>query len=135
MELSTIIEILKEINIGQLLLIFLGAWFLYGRLIKKMDTRFDKIDKRFEKVDERFEKVDERFEKIEGKIETIIKDLNSLNTKVVVLENKIEVIAKDLNSLNTRTAVLESKMSDINTNVTHLLWHSQAHPHKEAQEE
>ena len=68
---------------------------------------YSRLDKRFDAIDKRFEKNDERFNGID----------------------------KELSQLNTRVAVIESKLSDISTNVTHLMWHHQSLPQKEAKEE
>ena len=90
---------------------------LYGFLRNfkiDMDNQFEKIEKRFEKIEKRFEKIEERFEKIDGRFSNI--------------EREIQVI-------NTRIAVMESRLNDISTNVTHLMWHHQALPHKEVKEE
>lgn len=60
---------------------------------------------------------------------------HNLNTKIEKLEDKVDGIDKDLQQVNTKIAVMESKTNDISVNVSHLMWHSQAIPPKDAQEE
>lgn len=69
-------------------------------LWREINSRFDKVDARFDKVDARFDKVDARLDKVEGIV----------------------------TGLNTRLALVESKMADLNTNVSYLMWHTQAIP-------
>ena len=42
-----------------------------GRLMTKLDERFDKIDERFARIDERFDKIDERFARIDERFTRI----------------------------------------------------------------
>lgn len=43
------IELLKEINIVQIIILFIGAWFFYNRL----DAKIDKLGEKIEDVDRR----------------------------------------------------------------------------------
>lgn len=56
---DTIIEILKEINIGQLIAIGAMMWVMYGRLDRKIDKLSDKV-----------EDIDRRLCRIEGSLAT-----------------------------------------------------------------
>ncbi len=71
--METIIEILKEVNIAQLLSMIAVMWFGYNRLdkkIDKMDAKFDKINERIDKLSEKIEDVDRRLCRIEGSLAT-----------------------------------------------------------------
>jgi predicted nucleic acid-binding Zn-ribbon protein len=74
--MEVFIEILKEINVSELIAMGIMLWFFYSRMEKK----FDKINDRFEKVDARFEKVDARFEKIEITLNDIDKRVFGIET-------------------------------------------------------
>ncbi len=74
--MESFIELLKEVNIAQIFIIFAGGWFFYNRLDKKMETRFEKIESRFEKVDARFQKLEERMIRFENdmiEVKTILR--------------------------------------------------------------
>lgn len=53
------IELLKEINIIQIIILFMGAWFFYNRLDNKID-----------KLGEKVEDIDRRLCRIEGSLST-----------------------------------------------------------------
>lgn len=72
-----------------------------------------------------YSRIDKRFD--EMKLE-----INKIKTESAT---DIKEIRSDLGILNTRIAVIESKLSDISTNVTHLMWHHQSLPQKDAREE
>ncbi len=55
--------------------------------------------------------------------------------KINAMDNRLSSVEKDIQQLNTRTAVIESKIADISTNVSHLMWHNQSLPPKEAGEQ
>lgn len=59
------LQLLKEINIGQIFIISCIGWFFYSRLKNDMDRRFEKIDNRFEKMDGRFDKMETRVGRLE----------------------------------------------------------------------
>lgn len=58
-----------------------------------------------------------------------------LNSHMERQDKKIDGIEKDLQQLNTKVAVIESKITDISSNVSHLMWHHQSLPQKEAEEQ
>lgn len=45
------IELLKEINIAQIFVIFAGGYFFYDKMDKKMEGRFEKIDNRLTRLE------------------------------------------------------------------------------------
>jgi len=47
----------------------------------------------------------------------------------------VEDIKKDLQNQGTKIAIIESKLTDISSNVSHLMWHHQALPTKDVQEQ
>jgi hypothetical protein len=67
---ETIIEFLKEINIGQLIAIAGMFWFFYSRLDNKMDERFNKLGDKVEKLEGKIEDIDRRLCRIEGSLAT-----------------------------------------------------------------
>lgn len=105
-----LIEILININIGQLIAIGLIAWFFYSRLDGKIIKLGIDVNSKIDRVQENIEKMREK------------------------LEAKIEPIEKDLIQINTRLAVMESRVADIATNVMHLMWQNQSPPSKEVEE-
>jgi len=88
MELIQVFEILKEVNIAQLIVIGMMFWFFY----KRVNEKFDKIDARFDKIDARFDKVNERIDKLSEKVEDIDRRLcrieGSLSTQGSCLFNQ-----------------------------------------------
>lgn len=78
---------------------------------------FYRFGRNQESIDRSFKAIDEKFKAVNDRL------------------NKLDSMEKDIQQLNTRMAVVESRLNDISTNVTHLMWHSQAFPHKEVQEE
>lgn len=66
MEWNYVIELAKEINLAQLVVIGLMFWFFYNRLDAKIDKTHERIDKLSEKVDD----VDKRLCRIEGSLAT-----------------------------------------------------------------
>ncbi len=52
-----------------------------GRLMTKLDERFDKIDERFDKIDERFARIDERFGRIDERFGKVEKSIAGLDAK------------------------------------------------------
>lgn len=73
MNIDWILEILKEINIAQLIAIGAMIWFFYQRLEKKIDKvneRIDKVNERIDKLSEKVEDIDRRLCRIEGSLQT-----------------------------------------------------------------
>lgn len=73
--MESFLEILKEINITQIIIIFAGMWFFYNRLDNKIDRvenrLADRIDKVENSLNERIDKVEQRIDKVEKKLELI----------------------------------------------------------------
>ncbi len=73
--MESFLEILKEINIVQIIIIFAGMWFFYNRLDNKIDRvenrLADRIDKVENSLNERIDKVEQRIDKVERKLELI----------------------------------------------------------------
>jgi len=73
MELIQVVEILKEVNIAQLIVIGMMFWFFYKRVnakFDKIDARFDKVNERIDKLSEKVEDIDRRLCRIEGSLAT-----------------------------------------------------------------
>jgi len=73
MELIQVFEILKEVNIAQLIVIGMMFWFFYKRVnekFDKIDARFDKVNERIDKLSEKVEDIDRRLCRIEGSLST-----------------------------------------------------------------
>jgi hypothetical protein len=112
------LEFLEKVDIIVLLAIAGMFWVFNGRL-----------DKKFDKIDFKINDLGKRIEDLSAKV-----DRNEANFNGK-LDAKIDPIEKDIIQMNTRMAVMESRLSDISTNVTHLMWHSQAVPSKEEAKE
>lgn len=65
-----IINVLKEINIGQLLVIGAMIWFFYNRLDQKLESKSNDLSARIDKLSERVEDIDRRLCRIEGSLAT-----------------------------------------------------------------
>ena len=75
MEINTIVLLLKEINIIQLISIGIMLWFFYSRLdkkIEKLELKIDNIDLRLsnkiDKLNDKVEDIDRRLCRIEGSL-------------------------------------------------------------------
>jgi hypothetical protein len=64
MEWQYVIELAKEINLAQLVIIGLMFWFFYSRL----DGKINKLDEKINKLDEKVDDVDKRLCRIEGSL-------------------------------------------------------------------
>ncbi|MCE2983703.1 MAG: hypothetical protein LW832_09085 [Parachlamydia sp.] len=109
---------------------------------KNLDDRFKTIDDKFKNIDDKFKNIDDRFDRIEARLVKIELSINSLDSRIhslegriLTIENKLNRMDERFNSMDTRVAVIETRLTDIGTNVSHLMWHNQSLPHKEAQEE
>lgn len=71
--METFLEILKEINIAQTIIIFAGLWFFYNRL----DNKIDKVEKR---LNDRIDSVEKKLIALEDKLTNRIDNLYSLFT-------------------------------------------------------
>ena len=77
------LEILKEINITQIIIIFTGMWFFYNRLDNKIDRVENRLADRIDKVEN---SLNERIDRVE----------NSLNERIDKVERKLELIQDKL---------------------------------------
>ncbi len=69
--MESFLEILKEINITQIIIIFAGMWFFYNRL----DNKIDRVENR---IADRIDKVEKKLELIQDKLMTRIDNLYNL---------------------------------------------------------
>jgi len=80
--MESFLEILKEINITQIIIIFAGMWFFYNRLDNKIDKVENRLSERIDKVEnslnERIDKVERKLELIQDKLMTRIDNLYNL---------------------------------------------------------
>lgn len=67
---DAIFEILREMNIGQLLAIGAMLCFFYRRLDSKIDKLESKMNQRFERLEAKVEDIDRRLCRIEGSLAT-----------------------------------------------------------------
>lgn len=75
------LELLKEINIAQIVIVFAGLWFFYNRL----DNKIEKLDHKIDAVEERLNK----------KIDAVVEQLNK---RIDLLDKKIEAVQDKLTS-------------------------------------
>lgn len=71
MELDWIFQLLKEVNIAQILIMFCGMWFFYNRLDSKIDKTHERIDRVEAGIGARIDKTNERIDKLSEKVEDI----------------------------------------------------------------
>lgn len=64
--MDLIIELLKEINIAQIVIIFGAMWFFY----KRLEVKIEKLENKIEKLNEKVEDIDRRLCRIEGSLST-----------------------------------------------------------------
>jgi hypothetical protein len=61
-----IIDIFKQINIGQLIAMGVMLWFFYSRL----DGKLDKVNERIDRLSDKVDDIDRRLCRIEGSLAT-----------------------------------------------------------------
>jgi len=80
--MEPLLEILKEINIMQILVIFAGMWFFYNRLDKKIDKVEQSLNARIDKVEQslnqRIDSLEKKLEIVQDKLMTRIDNLYNL---------------------------------------------------------
>lgn len=64
------VELLKQINAAQILVILTGIWFFYNRLDKKIEKLDTKLSEKVEDLSEKVEDIDRRLCRIEGSLST-----------------------------------------------------------------
>lgn len=67
--------------------------------------------------------------------ESIDRSFKAINEKLYSIDTRLSNVEKDIQQLTTRVAVIESRLNDISVNVSHLMWHHQALPQKDANEQ
>jgi len=75
-----IIEMIKSLDIGQIISTAAIFWVFYKRL-----------DKKFENIDKRFDQIDKRFEKIESQLDCLKNDMNQLDKRVFAIETMMRM--------------------------------------------
>jgi len=65
-----IIDIFKQINIGQLIAMGLMLWFFYSRLDGKIDKGNKSLSERIDKLSDKVDDIDRRLCRIEGSLAT-----------------------------------------------------------------
>jgi len=86
------LELLKEINIAQIVIVFVGLWFFYNRL----DNKIEKLDHKIDAVEERLnKKIDAVEERLNKKIDAVEEQLNK---RIDLLDKKIEAVQDKLTS-------------------------------------
>lgn len=84
------VELLKQINVAQIFVIFAGIWFSYKRLdvkIGKLDVKIDQVDQKLSaKIDQVDQKLSARIEKLD----------ETLSARIEGLSNKVEDIDRRL---------------------------------------
>lgn len=68
--MEQIIELMKEINIAQIIVIFTGGWFFFNRLDQKINRQINRLDYKIEKIEEKIDDIDKRLCRIEGSLAT-----------------------------------------------------------------
>ena len=92
--MESFLEILKEINITQIIIIFAGMWFFYNRLDNKIDRVENRLADRIDKVEN---SLNERIDRVENSLnERIDRVENSLNERIDKVERKLELIQDKL---------------------------------------
>lgn len=75
MEWIQFYEILREINIAQIIVIFVGMWFFYSKLDKKIEKLDQRLSSRMDAVDQKIEKGDQglsaRIDNLSNKIDDV----------------------------------------------------------------
>jgi hypothetical protein len=72
-----VVQILKEVNIVQILIILAGLWIFYRRVDAKIDRleqrleeKIDKLEQRIDRLEEKVDAIDKRLCRIEGSLST-----------------------------------------------------------------
>lgn len=63
--MGDIFQILKEINVAQLIAIGIMLWFFYSRLLSKLERSETKLDAKIDKLDTKVNDIDKRLFAIE----------------------------------------------------------------------
>lgn len=77
--MDTFIELIKKLDVGQLIVMGCMLWFFYSRIEKKFDKLEAKIEDRFDKIEQRMDKMEQRMDRIEALV-------NNLDKRLFVVE-------------------------------------------------
>lgn len=88
--MDQIIELLKEINIAQIFVIFSGAWVFYKRLDSKIDKMDRKFENKFDKIDAKFNKIDEKFDKVNERIDRLSDRVDDIDRRLCRIEGSLQ---------------------------------------------
>lgn len=83
MDMNSITELLKEINIAQLVAIGVMIWFFYSRLDGKIEKQGNRLD---EKIEKQGDRLDEKIEKLGDDIKELRKDIQDIDKRLCRLE-------------------------------------------------
>ncbi len=83
MDLVQFYEILKEINIAQIIILLVGMWFFYSKLDKKIDALDQRLSVRIESVNQG----------LSARIEAVNQGLSA---RIDILSNKIDDVDRRL---------------------------------------
>lgn len=113
-----IIEILKDINIAQLIATGVMLWFFYSRLDKKIDSvesklneRINKLEENLNKISEKIEDIYQRLNRLEIKIEDIYQRLNRLEIKIEKLEDRFDKLIDRVDDIDRRLSRVEGMLA------------------------
>lgn len=79
MDANTVIDLLKEINVFQIISIIIIMWFFYSRLDNKINKTSDKLEQKIDKLEQ----------KIDSTNENLSEKINDLDKKVTDIEKRI----------------------------------------------
>jgi len=68
--METLIEMMQDINVGELMAIGIMMWFLYARLDNKITKVDEKLSSRIDSLSFKIDDVDRRLCRIEGSLAT-----------------------------------------------------------------
>lgn len=60
--------------------------------------------------------------------------IENQDKKLEKLDERFNKFDERLHAVETRVAIIETKLTDVSNNISHLMWHHQALPSKEAEE-
>lgn len=81
------IELMKDINIGQLVAMGLMLWFFYARLDRKIDKLDEKLSKRIDALDQRLSaRIDALDQRLSARMDTLDDKVNSIDKRLVAIE-------------------------------------------------
>jgi DNA anti-recombination protein RmuC len=100
--MDAIIEIIKEMDIGHLLVMAAMFWFFD----KRMQKQFAKIDDRFAKIDDRFGQIEAK--EIAIRIERLETKFFNFEIRLDKVERQLDSMVFQINSIDKRLFVVEA---------------------------